>query len=182
MKRPQVITTLTKHPWLIYGIDVVKNLPDNGFLKKDFMNLAGVPRKLAKTLLYYLIRYGFLKSIPRNGMAFYIPTDDCLQAFKLIKRRASYKDKVYLYELGNMYVLVVIRKRRISAYIVSKEIVNKVREALERRHELSIDEMSVILSMRRDVIIKVLRILELLGIVRRKMTGNKVKKYSIMKT
>ncbi|MCD6095723.1 MAG: hypothetical protein J7J99_04075 [Thermoprotei archaeon] len=182
MKHSQVLTILTKHPWLIYGIDIVKGLSNKGFPKEDFINLAKIPKKLAKTLLYYLTRYDLLKRILINDKDFYIPTDNCLRAFKMVKRTALYKDKIYLYELKNMYVLIVLKRRRINTYTVSKEMIHKVKEVLKRERELSIDEMAAVLNMRKDVVIKILRILEVLGSVRYKMTKDNVKKYSIMKT
>jgi len=182
MKHSQVLTILTKHPWLVYGVDIAKGFSNKGFSKEDFVNLAKIPKKLAKTLLYYLTKYDLLKHILINDKDFYIPTGNGLRAFKIVKRIALYRDKIYLYELKNMYVLIILKRRRISAYTVSKETVHKVREVLKKGHELSIDEMATILNMRKDVVIKILRILEVLGSVHYKVTKDNVKKYSIMKT
>ncbi|RLF20146.1 MAG: hypothetical protein DRZ82_03400 [Thermoprotei archaeon] len=174
-----VMTILMKYPWLVYGIDTLRRIKDKCFSKEEFAKKSGVPKRLVRSLLYYLVKFGFIRRKEENGKTYYEVTERTHDAFNYISCVLSADDKHHLYRIKDSYVMITLKKRRISAYTISSEILRSVEELIRKEGNLTLDEISERLGMRKIVIQRAIRILKMLGIVCESVDVNSIRQCNI---
>lgn len=165
------IGLLIVKPWLLPFILWLKN--KGGFIARDMALGVGVRTPIAKRVLWWLTKFNVVEKKSIGERVYYKVTDIGRKLVECIAEATIVSRKGILLDFGKEYLVVYVKRTRISWYTIPKEIVEKVHSVLVNAPDttFNVKELSLSTNLPLKLVARALRVLSILGRTRKTSKG-----------
>lgn len=162
---------LISKPWLLPFVLWLEGKGE--FSAKDMALGVGVRTSIARRVLWWFTKFGIVEKKVIGERVYYRSTDIGRKLIYCAIDATTVSRKGLLLDYGKEYIVVYVKRTRISWYTVPKEIVDKVYGALAHAPNtvFTVKDLSLSTGLPRKLVVRALRVLSILGKVKRSPEG-----------
>lgn len=165
------LSLLVSKPWLLPFVLWLEGRGE--FNARDMALGVGVRTPIARRVLWWFTKFGIVEKKVIDERVYYKITDVGKKLVYCTINATIVSRKGLLIDYGKEYIIVYARRTRISWYTVPKEIVDRVQKILANAPNavFRIKDLSLSTSLSQKLVVRALRVLSILGKVRRTPEG-----------
>mgnify|MGYP000173804411 CR=1 FL=1 len=169
------LSLLVSKPWLLPFVLWLEGRGE--FSARDMALGVGVRTPIARRVLWWFTKFGIVEKRVIGERVYYRVTDIGKKLVYCTIDATIVSRKGLLLDYGKEYIVVYAKRTRISWYTVPKEIVDKVQRTLANAPNaiFKVKDLSLSTSLPQKLVVRALRVLSILGRVKRTPEGFKAR-------